>query len=177
MDRRQPLPRLWLMTDERQGEDLWRVLKRLPRGAGVIFRHYTLPDPERRRLFEQVRRATRPRRITVLVAGPPQLAARLGAAGSHGRHKALGTRLTRTAPAHDLAEIRAAEQAGAELLFLSPVYATRSHTKAKPLGPMRFAILARQTRLPVVALGGMDRRLARNMPAAYGWAAIDAWTD
>ena len=35
MKRRQPLPRVWLMTDERQGDGLWGALERLPRGAGM----------------------------------------------------------------------------------------------------------------------------------------------
>src|SRR5690348_8595128 len=59
MQRRQPLPRLWLMTDERQGDALWEALERLPRGAGIVFRHYGLSAGERRRLFEQVRKAAR----------------------------------------------------------------------------------------------------------------------
>ena len=175
MHSRQPLPRLWLMTDERQGEDLWRALARLPRGSGVIFRHYTLPEGKRRMLFQRVQRAARTRDILVLLAGQPKLAARWAAAGSHGRHRGAGRILT--APVHDLAQIRAAERMGAQLLFLSPVFATRSHPKAKPLGPLKFSALSRQTRLPVIALGGMNRQRARRTRMAYGWAAIDAWTD
>src|SRR5690606_35566678 len=53
-----PLPRRWLMTDERQGETLWAALDRLPRGAGVIVRHYSLPMRARRRLFARFRRRT-----------------------------------------------------------------------------------------------------------------------
>ena len=173
MHRRQPLPRLWLMTDERQGEKLWAALERLPRGAGIVFRHYDAPG--RRELFERVRRVARRRDLVLVLAGPPGLAAKWGADGSHGRHK--GKRdLLRTAPVHDLYEIREAERVGAQLLFLSPVFGTRSHASAKPLGPVRFALLARQTRLPVVAVGGMNARRARGLVDAYGWAAIDALT-
>jgi thiamine-phosphate pyrophosphorylase len=82
----------------------------------------------------------------------------------------------RSAPAHDLAEIRAAERAGADFVFLSPVFPTRSHPGAEPLGPHRFAALACATRLPVIALGGMDEKRVRGLRGAYGWAGIDAWT-
>ncbi len=41
---------------------------------------------------------------------------------------------------------------------------------------MRFAWLARQTQLPVIALGGMAERRARGLQGAYGWGGIDAWT-
>jgi thiamine-phosphate pyrophosphorylase len=77
---------------------------------------------------------------------------------------------------HSLREIRQAERAGAELLFLSPVFPTRSHPEAKSLGRLRFALLARQTKLPVVALGGMSGQRAKALSGAYGWAAIDAWS-
>ena len=171
MDRRQPLPRLWLMSDERQGAALFAALDRLPEGGGIVFRHYGLQVAERRALFERVRSASAGRHL-LLVAGPAGQARAWGADGSHGR--GLGEGL-RTAPAHDLEEIRAAEQAGAALIFLAPVFATRSHPGAAPLGPAQFEKLARQTRVPVVALGGMDAERFAGLGGAYGWAAIDAW--
>lgn len=172
MPRRQPLPRLWMMTDERQGEGLFAALDRLPQGAGLIFRHYSLPTEERRRLFDEVKAIARRRHRLLLLAGPAEEAAAWGADGSHGRGPGDGLR---TAPAHALAEIRSAEAAGADLVFLSPVFATRSHPGAAPLGADGFAALARQTRLPVVALGGMNPDRFRELDGAYGWAAIDAW--
>lgn len=176
MPRRQPLPRLWLMTDERQGEDLFGALERLPRGAGVVFRHYRLPAKERRQLFDEVRKIARRRKLLLLLAGTRKQAKAWGADGSHGAGK--GGR-PRTASAHNLAELRRAERCGAELVFLSPVFPTRSHSGARPLGPVRFTMLARQTKLPVVALGGMSRDRARRLRASpiSGWAAIDAWSE
>ncbi len=167
MRRRQP-PRLWLMTDERQGEELWRALERLPRGAGVVFRHYSLPRPERRALFDRVRAIAGRRGLVLVAAGAPLP----GADGAHGRRG----RGLRTASAHNLRELRAAERAGADLVFLSPVFATRSHPGGKPLGARRFSLLAHQARVPVVALGGVDAGKARKLGGAYGWAGIDAWS-
>jgi thiamine-phosphate pyrophosphorylase len=163
----QPLPRLWLMTDERLGDGLADAVARLPDGAGIVFRHYSLAADARRALFERVR-ATHPGRL--LLAGPADLAASWGADGSHGPH--IGAT---TASAHDLAQIRAAEAAGAALVFLSPVFPTRSHPDAPTLGPEGFAALAAQTRLPVVALGGMNAARAESLSGAYGWAGIDVW--
>jgi thiamine-phosphate pyrophosphorylase len=169
MDRRQPLPRLWLMTDERQGAQLWAALERLPRGAGIVMRHYSLPPAERRALHARIRRIARRRGLVLVVAGPQQLAGD----GCHGRRG----RGLRTASAHNPAQIRAAERAGADLVFVSPVFATRSHCGARALGPVRFGLLARQARVPVIALGGMDARRQRRIAplGAYGWAGIDAW--
>lgn len=176
MHPRQPLPRLWLMTDERQGEGLWSAVERLPKGAGIVFRHYSLPPAERRALFERVRQIARGRGLILLLAGTAKLADAWGADGSHGRGPARDGGL-RSAPAHDLAEIKAAERNGADFLFLSPVFATRSHPDARPLGPLGFGRLARRTHLPVIALGGMNARRGRRLErhGAYGWAGIDAW--
>jgi thiamine-phosphate pyrophosphorylase len=167
MTRRQPLPRLWLMTDERLGEDLWPALERLPRGAGVVFRHYSLAPRERRKLFEQVRRVARRRRLFLLASGR-------GLRGD-GVHSGRGGGL-RSASAHDLAELKAAERSGASLVFLSPAFPTRSHPEARPLGPVRFGLIAGRAGIPVIALGGMDRRRARRLPHIYGWAGIDVWS-
>lgn len=168
MHPRQPLPRLWLMTDERQGDDLWTALERLPRGNGVVFRHYTLPWKERKALFTDVRQTARDRGLTLLVAGSPLA----GADGVHGRRGAG----LQSASAHNLRELKAAERRGADLVFLSPVFATRSHPGAKPLGPRRFALLAHQAKVPVIALGGMNADKFRSLGGAYGWAGIDAWS-
>ena len=167
MPQRQALPRRWLMTDERMGEALLDAVARLPDDAGIVFRHYSLAGEARRHLFDEVR-AAHPGLL--LLGGSADLARTWGADGSHGRHRGATA-----APAHDLAEIRAAEAAGAALVFLSPVFTTRSHPDARPLGPDGFAALARQTRLPVIALGGMNEARAEGLAEAYGWAGIDTW--
>jgi thiamine-phosphate pyrophosphorylase len=159
------------MTDERQGEALWAALERLPRGSGVIFRHYGLPPAERRALFERVRRVARRRRLVLIAAGRQGLRAQ----GRHGRGQRRSIGL-RTAPAHDLPEIRAAERAGANLIFLSPAFPTRSHPGAHALGRVRFGLLARKTRVPIIALGGITAKRMRGLPGAYGWAGVDLWS-
>ena len=171
MRARQPLPRLWLMTDERQGDGVLDAVARLPEAAGIVFRHYSLPEVARRDLFARVRAAAPG---LVLLAGPAGQAQAWGADGSHGSGRGEGLR---SAPVHDQMEIRAAERSGADLLFLSPVFATNSHAGARPLGLARFAWLARRTSLPVIALGGMNAARGRRLASfgAYGWAGIDAW--
>lgn len=165
MPRRQPLPRLWLMTDERQGEGLWEALERLPKGSGVVFRLHSLAPAERRKLFDRVRRVARRRRLLLVVDGKG-----LRGDGVHG-----GRRGAFSASAHDLRELKTAERHGAKLVFLSPAFPTRSHPGARALGTVRFGLIAGQARIPVIALGGVDARKARRLPHIYGWAGIDAW--
>lgn len=172
MHRRQPLPTIWLMTDERLGDALWHALERLPRGAGVVFRDYATPEAERRARFERVRAAARRRGLVLVSAG--KLPGR-----ADGRHNARVSRGIATFAVHDRAEAVAAMRAGADALFVSPVFATASHPGAGTLGPVRFGLLVRGLRVPVIALGGMDAARFSRMRrlGAYGWAAIDALAD
>ncbi len=178
---RKSLPGLWLMTDERVADDrLLAAARALPRGrAGIILRHYRTPPGQRRALFDALRAIARRRRLILLLAGPARLAASWRADGWHGRDpRRAPRRLLHSAPAHDRWEIRMAQRAGADLLFLSPLFPTRSHPGARVLGRARFAALAHATPLPVIALGGVTARHRRSLAGlgAIGWAAIDGLT-
>lgn len=177
MHRRQPLPRLWLMTDERQGEGLFAALERLPDGAGIVFRHYSLPEAERLRLFQKVRSTARSKGCVLMLAGSPPLAARWGADGSHGWEGAGVPDLLRSLSVHDMEEMEAANRLKPDFVFVSPVFETRSHPGEPPLGLEGLGALARQATMPVIALGGMSRGRARTLPSfVHGWAAIDGLT-
>lgn len=172
--RHPPLPQLWLMTDERMGERLWDALDRLPPGSGVVFRHYALPLVERRAVFARIARIARRRRLVLLRAGPVRLSqTESGTHNTKRREAALYTRA-----AHSRREAIAAIRAGADAIFVSPVFATRSHPRARVLGRVRFGLLVRELKVPVIALGGMDARRAASLwrIGLYGWSAIDAWT-
>jgi thiamine-phosphate pyrophosphorylase len=172
------LPRIWLMTDERMGEGLWPALQRLPKGSGVIFRHYATPPPERRSFYDKVRSVAKRRRLMLLLAGSPRVAVGWRADGAHGRspHRRTSRRLIRTAPAHSARELHAARHA--DLALVSPVFPTRSHPGSKALGPAGLGVLMRRAGVPVIALGGMTARRARSLATLgiTGWAAIDAWS-
>ena len=169
------IPRTWLVTDERQGDALLPAVDRLAAGSGILFRHYSLAADDRRRLFDAVAAKARVRGHLLILAGPPALADIWGADGWHGQADAPGLH---SESVHSLAEIRAAEANGASLLFLSPVFATRSHPGAACLGARGFQRLAEQASVPVIALGGMDRERGESLMqvGAHGWAAVDAWT-
>ncbi len=76
---------------------------------------------------------------------------------------------------HSPAEAAAAR--AADLVFVSPVYASASHPGKAALGLEKAIQLARIAAVPAIALGGMDEvHGARAMAAGFhGWAAIDAF--
>ncbi|WP_082464024.1 thiamine phosphate synthase [Sphingomonas sp. Leaf17] len=162
------------MTDERMGDALWPALRALPPGSGVVFRHYATPSFARRALFVRVRRIARARRL-VLVAARSVGLGRCDGVHGHGRERGPGIR---TWPAHRRAEALAGVRAGADALFVSPVFATRSHPGAAALRLGQAVRIGRGLGRPVIALGGMTamrfRRIRRY--GFDGWAAIDGVT-
>ena len=164
--------RLWLISDQRNDAALEHALARLPRGSGLIFRHYHLPPAHRRARFASLRRLCRAKGHLALFAGTAAQARAARADGCYGPARLItpGPATLRLATAHSLREVRQATRANA--LLLSPVFPTRSHPFGKTLGPVRFRLIAAQARLPVIALGGMTRQRARGL-AGFGWAAID----
>jgi thiamine-phosphate pyrophosphorylase len=158
-----PRRHAWLMTDPRIDDALFAIVRALPPGAGVVFRHYGLPQSERYRLFLRVRRLAHARGLRISAGGG------LPGAPSHG-----GTRAA-TYAVHDRRQAVAAGRTGAAWLFVSPVYATRSHPDAPPLGVRRAVAITQGVVGRRVALGGMTaaRWLRLRRYGFDGWAAID----
>ncbi len=177
------VPALLFVTDPGRTPDLAAVAARLPRGAGVVFRGFGRPGAEA--VARALAVVARRRRLVLLVGADAGLARRIGADGVHlpERLLHLAPRLRRARPdwivtgaAHSGAALRRAARFGVDAALLSPVFPSRSPSAGRPLGPARFARLARTVALPVVALGGVDGRRSRALVAAgaAGLAAMGA---
>lgn len=175
------LPVLWLFTDARLAAPGDALLSLPCRPAfrflfGVVIRGRDAG--ERAALAERLAPICRARGIAMLVAGDPRLAHRLGA-GSHlsSRHPVAGRPVAGrpvSAAVHDRSDLVAAGRRGARLCFVSPVFRTASHAGARPLGPHRYARLARDCRragMVPAALGGIDGRTVRALAPATVSAA------
>lgn len=164
------LPPAWLVTDAKRLPDPVPSVLRLPRGTGVLLRHYEWPMVKRLALARHLRAICRERGLVLLVAGDARLAAACGADGLHLPQgllaRAAGVKRRHpawliTAAAHDAGAIAQAARAGIDAVLISPVFATASHPGAEGLGAVRFAALAglaRRSGLGVYALGGIDAR-------------------
>ncbi len=154
MKRRQSLPRQWLVADSRLGEEVWTAVRNLPKGSGILFLYRGVPKAKRVWLLAKLRRLAQARRL-VLIDEAEGGAARV----------------------HDSKELLRAGIARTPILFLSPVFETRSHPKWKPIPLMRAAALLRLARAPVIALGGVNqRKYGRIQRLSFsGWAGIDGW--
>jgi thiamine-phosphate pyrophosphorylase len=166
------LPALVLMTDDARLADPVAAARALPKGSMVVARA--------RHGLEPLARALLKTRCTVVIAGDPLLAVRLGAHGIHLPEARAGEaaywrarfpHMLITASAHSL---RALACDHIDALFLSPVFETKSHPGRAALGAARANLMAQRARVPVYALGGIDARNAARLSSFAGIAAVGA---
>jgi thiamine-phosphate pyrophosphorylase len=171
------LPKLWLLSDERNDAQLEDALRRLPRGSGFVFRHYHLPADARRERFDALADVCRAQGHLLVLSGDAATTQAWGGDGFYGAPGASEQRadLLHLATAHDAHEIELANRAGADAVFLSPVFPTRSHPDGPCLGKDDFLLLAARAEIPVIALGGMTAERAAEL-GWERWAAIDGLT-
>jgi len=165
------------MTDERMGERLWQAIDRLPtEHGGIVFRHYATLPVARQKLARRIADICGRQNLALAVARDAELAQMVGADLVHNPAEPPAD-LPFSRSVHSIEEAGAAEAKGASLVFVSPVFATRSHPGRKPLDRQLALRIARSAGVPAIALGGMNASkfawLERE--GFYGWAGIDAW--
>jgi thiamine-phosphate pyrophosphorylase len=166
-------PTAWLLTDERLGTELDRAMQRAAAaGAGILIRHYRSEQSLRKRLAVRVLDLGAP----LAMAGDEELARAAGAVLFHNPGD-MPSDLPFSLSVHDEKEARRARDRGAALVFVSPVYPTRSHPGATALGDAEALRLATIAGCPAMALGGMDQAKGSALMARgfAGWAGIDYW--
>jgi thiamine-phosphate pyrophosphorylase len=175
-----PVPALYFFTDPDRTPDPVAIARGLPAETAIVYRHFGAP--ERAQMARKLATICRARRLVLLVAADPELAARVGATGVHWPERKLPlARDARfnlvTASAHSReAAVRAAAW-GASACILGPVFETKSESGNAPLGLFRASQIARGSTIPVIALGGIAPHSARRLSGRgfAGFAAVDAF--
>src|SRR5262245_30814381 len=90
------LPPLLFLTDPLRTPDPLAVAKRLPRGAGVVFRHFGAAN--RLTLARQLSTICRRRGLVLLIGMDPALARRVRANGVHWPERCLARRFLARTP-------------------------------------------------------------------------------
>ncbi|MBI1340587.1 thiamine monophosphate synthase [bacterium] len=190
--RRRPgatLPAAFLFTDPARKPDPRTALPSLPRGWGVVYRHFGAGNrhEDARRLAKLSRR----RGLPLLIGSDPELARTVQATGVHWASNRLPRRSARrpdhrpgghtggllTAAAHSGREITRAAKAGVDAVFVSSVFDSASASAGRPMGPHRFLRLAARSPVAIYALGGLDAStigrlcIGQTIPFS-GWASI-----
>lgn len=175
-----PLPPLLFFTDPARTPEPWRTAERLPRGGGVVYRHFGAADAEA--TARRLKRIAVERGLVLLIGLDAQLADTVAADGVHLPERAMdqasGLRAQRpdwilTGAAHS---VRAALTAGnLDAVVLSPIFPAGGASALKPaLGVEALAIVS--ARRPVYALGGVGPTTAAALAScgAIGIAGVEA---
>lgn len=171
------LPKLWLLSDERNDAVLEAAIAALPGRSGFVFRHYHLSQQARATRFAALLPMLHEAGHWAIVSDAADVARAWGADGVYGpfsRMPPAGMKWIATA--HDEDEMVDADRGAADGIMLSPVFPTRSHPGGEVLGPGEFHRLARASVSPVIALGGMNAERAKELKWDR-WAAIDGLSD
>jgi 8-oxo-dGTP diphosphatase len=180
------LPSYYPIVDDGMGNEnfLFEQLDRLSRSGYRLaqWRVKTLQGSVYMKLAKKAVAFARLRGLALVLNSEPEQTTEVGAAGVHLtgprlwalRRRPLPERLWVASSCHTLEDIRQAESIGADFIVLSPVLPTLSHPGIPPLGWEQFGIWAETARLPVFALGGLNRsHLAQaNRHGAQGVAGI-----
>lgn len=190
MTRSPLLPQTYLVTPEPQdiapfAEFIARLTLALEAGVRLVqLRAKTISAPHYVRLAEQALACCRRYDARLLLNAPADVVHAVRADGIHLTSTRLMACSARPLPAeflvsaacHDERQVLHANDIGADLLTISPVLPTATHTTAVPLGWPRFRELVTLTDIPVYALGGMtlDTLAQAQKAGAQGIAAIRA---
>ncbi|MEO1660303.1 MAG: thiamine phosphate synthase [Pseudomonadota bacterium] len=170
------LPPLLFLTDPQRIEDPIAIAAQLPKGSGVIYRHFGADN--RFEIARGLAAICRRQGLFLLIAADPALARHVGADGVHWpearlaqkRHWRGQFRLT-TASAHSRQAISRAAKSGVDAVLVSSVFPSTSPSAGAAMGTTRFNLLARRAALPVYGLGGIT---ADNAGQIAAWAGLSA---
>ena len=174
------------MSDAHRGGDPLEVIKTLPKGSFMIFRHYQ--EKNRAALAKKVLSKCRQRKILCLIGADIQLALKLNADGVHlpeahlkkiGHRPKVHKNMIITAATHSFKMVRRAYSLKINAAILSPVYKTKSHPGAPTIGRLQFAKICKHSKIPIIALGGIGPNQILNLmyAGAFGIAGIELFAN
>lgn len=172
-------PPVFWMTDPSRTPNIVHVCENLPKGWGVIFRHFGQTD--RHEHAAQIASVCKRRRLSLLIANDPMLAKHVGADGVHWPHAArTQAKYWRkafplmTVSAHSATDVRCLRNDLYDAAMLSCVFPSNSPTAGKPLGALSFRMITKSAPLPCYGLGGINQTNAQSVASTAGLAMVSA---
>jgi thiamine-phosphate pyrophosphorylase len=180
------LPALFFFTDPARITHPEDIVRLLPPGCGIVFRHFGDPHAiQRARLLKSLADQGG---LTLLIGEDVELALEIGAHGVHLAERSLGRAaeirkaypdLLLTGARHHLESVGHADEDGLDGLFISPVFRSLSPSAegVAPLNLMGVRHFVDRSRLPLFGLGGINADNITSLIGSglNGVAAIDAF--
>ncbi|MCF6221604.1 MAG: thiamine phosphate synthase [Robiginitomaculum sp.] len=154
---------LVFMSDPKRTPDVLRVARNLPEGAALIYRHFGAGD--RGAIAGELRQISFARNLQFLIGQDADLAAQIGADGVHLPERELGQGAVLrarypawllTGAAHSQNAVKQCAKNGLDAAILSPIFTSASKSASQPIGTEMLADIAKATKFPIIALGGIS---------------------
>lgn len=160
-------------TDRSKVSNFEKTIAGLPKNSAVIIREYDLDKKARAIFAQKIVTLARPRGLKILVGKDFELARQIKADGVHFsdldrltpqlfKKKSFPQKFIFSLACHSLKSILSLAKLRADLVFISPIFPTTSHSDAKNFGLRNLAKIAVKTKKPsyvlppVFALGGVN---------------------
>jgi 8-oxo-dGTP diphosphatase len=159
-------------------DDFWYELeKTLETGVQFLqFRAHSLDKKQYYEYAEQILKIAQPYQTKIFLNTDLKSAEQIGSQAIHLNSQRLyayhqrpvNKNIILSVSCHNLKDIQQAHKIDADLILLASVKPTLSHPDKKHLGWFQFAQLTEQSKIPIYALGGMQKK---DLPIAFAHGA------
>lgn len=179
-------------TDRKKISDFSSVIKNLPKNSAIVIREYDLDNKSREIFARKIINLAKPRGHKILIGKDFSLAKKLKADGLHFsdfdkippqflQKKLWPKKFIFSLACHSLKSALKMEKLTPDLLFISPIFSTTSHTNAKSFGLKNLAKISFKTKNQsyfapnIYALGGVNLENLKSLQKLpiQGFGAID----
>lgn len=190
------LPSSVFFSDRKRISNLEATIKSLPKNSAIIIREYDLDKKDREIFARKIAALARPRSLKIIVGKDIALAKKIKADGVHFsdfdslpiqflQKKNFAKKFIFSFACHSFKSVLLAQKLEADMVFISPAFATQSHLNTQTLGIKNLAKISLKTKspsylsLPVYALGGINSTNLSSVRklGLSGFAAISLFLD
>ena len=162
------LPIMFFFTDRKRIGDVCAVVETLPKNTAIIIREYDLSFDDRYIFAQKISALAKQKGLKILVGKDWELAKKLAADGVHFSDLDQDFMIPKnhqnmilSYSCHHSSSIQKAEKLNADLVFYSPIFASKSHLDEKPAGVDKLRQFVAKSSLPTYALGGINEENIR----------------
>ena len=152
----------------------------------VIFREYDLESKDREEVARKIIKICREKNHKILIGKDLAMARKLRADGIHFsdndklpiqifNRQNLPREFIFSFACHNFLSVLKSHRLKADVIFISPIFITKSHPDVEPLGLMQLSKIIRISKIPIFALGGVNKQNIRILQkvGAQGFGGVE----
>jgi len=153
---------LWIFLDSDRIDSYEKFINSIPssRKVGIIFRSKQIK--QKYHYAKKILKVCRKKKFTFLISSSYIIAKSIGADGVHYPYQfnycRKDKRLINTCSYHGLNDIKRIKQLSAQLVFISPIFSSKSDINKKERGIIKISFLANSLKYQYSVLGGVKEK-------------------